>query len=66
MQNLQNTEAPRFASLRDAARITGLSECFLRSGCKSGALPHLRSGRKYMLDMAALYRRLDEMSGGKE
>ena len=63
MQNLQNTEAPRFASLRDAARITGLSEGFLRAGCKAHSLPHIMAGKKYMIDLHALSRRLDELSG---
>lgn len=64
MEKTHAEVTPRYASLKDSARITGLAESFLRSLCKSGDAPHIMSGRKYMIDLPALYRRLDDMSKG--
>ena len=58
----QTTSEPRFASIKDACRRTGLSQCFLRSGCKDGSVPCVKAGNKYMIDLVAFSRRLDELS----
>jgi hypothetical protein len=58
-----NPEA-RFQSIDDACRTTGLSRNYLRNGCKSGEVPHIRSGRLYMVDVVALYKKLE--NGYKE
>lgn len=52
--------AQRYQTIENACRTTGLSQYYLRNGCKSGAVPHVRSGRTYMIDIPALYRRLEE------
>lgn len=47
-----------FQTITDAVRSTGLSSYHLRSGCKAGTIPHIRSGNTYLIDVAALLQRL--------
>lgn len=54
---VQNDSAP-FQSIADAARITGLSRYYLRTGCKSGDIPHILSGKKYLINVPALLKKL--------
>ena len=53
----RNGIAP-FQSIVDAARITGLSRYQLRLGCKSGEIPHILSGKKYLVNVPALLKQL--------
>lgn len=55
----QNDAAP-FQRIPDACRITGLSQYFLRSGCKDGSVPHVMSGNVYLVNVPALLRKLDK------
>ena len=48
-----------FQKITDAATVTGLSQHFLRQGCKDGSIPHVRSGRVYLINIPALLRKLD-------
>ena len=52
-----NPNAP-FQTISDAVRSTGLSAYYLRAGCKTGTIPHIRSGSTYLIDVAALLQRL--------
>ncbi|MBQ3669052.1 MAG: hypothetical protein II920_07490 [Clostridia bacterium] len=44
--------------IEDACRATGLSQFFLRKGCKDGSVPHVKSGKVYMINVPALLERL--------
>lgn len=44
-----------FKKIKDACAITGLSQYFLREGCKSGMIPCIKSGSTYYIDMDGLY-----------
>lgn len=48
-----NNDVP-FQSIAGAARITGLSQYFLRRECKSGAAWCLRSGAKFIVNVPLL------------
>ena len=50
---------PPFLSIEKACEVTGLSQYFLRNGCKNGAVPCVKSGRVYMVNVPALLRKLD-------
>ena len=54
---------PPFLNIEKACEITGLSQYYLRNGCKSGEVPCLKSGRVYMVNIPALLRKLDAESG---
>lgn len=47
-----------FQTIGDAVRSTGLSSYYLRTGCKTGTIPHIRCGSTYMIDIVALLQQL--------
>lgn len=47
-----------FQKIPEACKTTGLSQYFLRKGCKDGSIPHIRSGPTYYIDVPALLRKL--------
>lgn len=47
-----------FQKIKDAATTTGLSQSYLRSGCKDGSIPHIKSGSTYYINIPALYEKL--------
>ena len=53
---MQNTT---FMKIEDACKATGLSQYYLRSGCKNGTVPHVKSGKVYYVNVPALLRNLD-------
>ena len=54
----QKAEKPPFQKIPDACRTTGLSQYYLRKGCKSGTIPHIRSGPTYYINIPELLRML--------
>ena len=52
-----NDRAP-FQRIPAACRITGLSQHFLRQGCKAGTVPHVMAGNTYLVNIPALLREL--------
>lgn len=49
---------PPFQKIAQASRTTGLSQYFLRSGCKDGTVPHIKSGTNYLVNVPALLEQL--------
>lgn len=47
-----------FLKIADAATLTGLSQYYLRCGCRDGSVPHVRSGTTYFVNIPALLRKL--------
>lgn len=60
MKKSTTSSTQRYQNIKDACKTTGLSMYFLRNGCKAGTVPHVRSGRVYMIDVPALYQQLEE------
>lgn len=54
-----------FQKIPEAARTTGLSQYYLRGGCKDGTVPHVKSGTVYLVNVPALLRKLDAESGAQ-
>ena len=50
-----------FQTIRAACETTGLSQFYLRRGCKDGTIPHVMSGQIYYIDVPAM---LDKLRGG--
>lgn len=48
-----------FQKIKDACRITGLSQYYLRSGCKDGSIPQIKSGAAYYVNVPALLKKLE-------
>lgn len=51
-------ERKPFLKISDAATVTGLSQYYLRQGCKAGTVPHIKSGSVYFVNVPALLREL--------
>lgn len=49
---------PPFQSVAQACKTTGLSQYFLRKGCRDGSIPHVKNGTTYMVNVPALLRKL--------
>ena len=54
-----------FQKIPEACRSTGLSQYFLRIGCKDGSVPHIRSGTVYLVDVPALLEKLRREATGQ-
>lgn len=47
-----------YQKILDACRTTGLSQYYLRKGCRDGRVPHIRSGKTYYVNVPALLDKL--------
>ena len=47
-----------FQKIPDACRTTGLSQYYLRKGCKDGSIPHIKSGPTYYINVPELLSQL--------
>lgn len=47
-----------FQKIAEASRTTGLSQYYLRNGCKNGTIPHVKSGTVYLVNVPALLKML--------
>ena len=56
-------ERQPFVTIERACEVTGLSQAFLRRGVKDGSVPHVKSGRVYLVNVPALLRNLGAMEG---
>ncbi|MCI9656843.1 MAG: helix-turn-helix domain-containing protein [Lawsonibacter sp.] len=46
--------------ITEACKTTGLSQYFLRQGCKDGTVPHIKSGGVYYINVQALLEQLGQ------
>ncbi len=49
-----------FQKITEARKTTGLSQYYLRQGCKDGTIPHIKSGGVYYINVPALLKTLDK------
>lgn len=43
-----------FMTIKDASTYTGLSQNYIRNGCRNNTVPHVMSGSRYMVDVKGL------------
>ena len=55
-----------FQKIPEACKTTGLSMYYLRQGCRSGKVPHVKSGGVYYINVPALLRQMGVEEGGKQ
>jgi len=58
LRKTEKVSAP-FQKIADACKSTGLSQHYLRKGCKDGSIPHIRSGTTYYINVPQFLRQLD-------
>jgi excisionase family DNA binding protein len=61
MEN-ENTIKKPFATVKEAAKITGISEHQIRLWLKAKQISYISCGNKYMINVSGLLRFLDEES----
>ncbi len=54
-----------FQKIAEACKTTGLSQYYLRQGCKDGTIPHVKSGGVYYINVPALMKALGEDPAGR-
>ena len=59
-------ENKMFMSISEACSATGLSQTYLRSGCKDGSIPHTKSGKKYLVNVPRLIEQLNNQYDEKK
>ena len=47
-----------YKTILEAAAASGLSQSYLRKGCRDGSIPHIRIGTKFIVNIPALYDQL--------
>lgn len=53
-----------FQKIPEACKTTGLSQYYLRKGCKDGSIPHIRSGPTYYINVPELLEKLKAGDAG--
>lgn len=53
---------PVYMSIPEAAKYTGLAMCFIRKGIKSGDIPAINAGKKYLVNVPLMLAQLEEQS----
>lgn len=56
-----NPDAP-FQPISRSVYITGLSDAYLRTGCKARTIPHIKVGSDYRINIPLLLAQLDAES----
>lgn len=54
----------RFVSVKEACAVSGLSQAFIRQGCKDGRFPYILNGNRFIINLPALLEVLDNESRG--
>jgi len=63
MQAMEGAKNTPFLKIVKASQVTGLSQYYLRQGCKDGSIPHIKSGQTFYVNVPALLRQLGVSSG---
>lgn len=64
MQTMANDHMTPFQKIAQASKTTGLSQYYLRRGCRDGSIPHTKSGQTFFVNVPALLRQLGADGGG--
>lgn len=62
MNNVVDIRTPMFLPIKEATKVTGLSEYYFRQNIKSGKIPYLKQGNKIFVNMPQLLATLDKMT----
>lgn len=49
---------PPFQKIQEACKTTGLSQYYLRRGCRDGSVPCVKSGTVYLVNVPKLLKQL--------
>ena len=60
--NVIDTNRPIFQPIKEAVKITGLSEYFLRQNLKAVNIPYIKCGKKILINMPRLEAELERLT----
>ncbi len=63
--NTISFERPIFQPIKEAVKITGMSEYWFRQNLKAGKIPHIRSGNKILVNIPRLLVELENLSDNR-
>lgn len=63
MQTMANDHMTPFQKIAQASKTTGLSQYYLRRGCRDGSIPHTKSGQTFFVNVPALLRQFGADDG---
>lgn len=63
METTASNRMVPFQKIVEASRTTGLSQHYLRMGCRDGSIPHTKSGQTFFVNVPALLRQLGADGG---
>lgn len=52
----------QFQTIAETSRTTGLSQYYIRCGCRGGTVPHIKSGSKFMVNVPLLIEQMNRQS----
>lgn len=62
MKKVIDMTRPMFLPIKEAVKVTGLSEYYFRQNLKAGKIPHIRSGRKILINVPRLEAQLEQLT----
>lgn len=57
-----NYNGKTFLTIRQTVEVTGLSTHYLRNGCRTGTVPHITSGNRFLINVPLLIEGLNRES----
>lgn len=60
LNEVRAEQQPPFMKIPEASKATGLSQYFLRIGCKDGSIPHIMCGNNYLINVPQFLKKLEE------
>ncbi len=54
-----------FLTIKETAQLTGISQYYLRNGCRSGSVPHIMSGSRFLINVPMLLDSMNRESKGQ-
>lgn len=61
-RNTIDMNRPMFLPIKEAVKVTGLSEYYFRQNLKAGKIPHIRCGSKILINMPLLEAELERLT----
>lgn len=59
LNEVRAEQQPPFMKIPEASKATGLSQYFLRIGCKDGSIPHIMCGNNYLINVPQFLKKLE-------
>ncbi|MFV0314844.1 MAG: hypothetical protein ACK5I7_07025 [Anaerotignum sp.] len=60
--NIIAYEGAVYRSIKEAVKITGLSEYYFKQNLKAGKIPHIRNGNKILINIPRLLAELEKVT----